>query len=207
METIAPDESWESRWEPLPVGERFFLVPDWRDDAAPPGRLRLVSHAGPAPGSGYHAPTQLALRAMERVARAADDFLDVGTGAGILAQAAHLLGCRRRVACDIDADSVAVARLVRTPADLFVGSPRSLGSRSFDLVAANLNAVALLNLRRELTRVLRPQGRLILSGFRQPRSAELVGAFGLPVRHRLDCEPWCCVVLVKGADHENRASS
>ena len=28
-----------SQWRAFPVGERFFLVPEWLDDAAPQGRL------------------------------------------------------------------------------------------------------------------------------------------------------------------------
>ena len=31
-----------ANWEPLLVGERFFLVPEWRDDAAPKGRFRIA---------------------------------------------------------------------------------------------------------------------------------------------------------------------
>ena len=27
-------------WEPICVGSRFYLVPEWRDDPAPPGCLR-----------------------------------------------------------------------------------------------------------------------------------------------------------------------
>src|SRR5580704_16532764 len=31
-----------SNWEPLLVGERFFLAPEWRSDGAPEGRFRIV---------------------------------------------------------------------------------------------------------------------------------------------------------------------
>ena len=30
-----------SNWRPLAVGARFYLVPDWRSDPTPPGRIRI----------------------------------------------------------------------------------------------------------------------------------------------------------------------
>ena len=72
--------------------ERFFLVPEWRDDPAPEGRVRLIMHPGIACGTGTHAATRLCLTAMERHVAAGDSVLDVGTGSGILADAARVLG-------------------------------------------------------------------------------------------------------------------
>src|SRR5436190_19517011 len=31
-----------TNWAPLAVGSRFYLVPDWLDDPAPDGRLRIA---------------------------------------------------------------------------------------------------------------------------------------------------------------------
>src|SRR3954471_19513618 len=39
-----------SAWKPLEVGERFYLVPEWLDDPAPPGRLRIDINPGLACG-------------------------------------------------------------------------------------------------------------------------------------------------------------
>ncbi|MFN7923701.1 MAG: 50S ribosomal protein L11 methyltransferase [Bryobacteraceae bacterium] len=193
-ETVQFDARWQPP-EPLLVGERWFLVPEGRDDATPAGRLRLPVHLGMASGSGYHAPTQLALEALEQTLLATDDFLDVGAGTGILCHAAALLGCCRRVGCDIDSDAVAVARRTGVPAEMFVGSPRSLRAKSFDAIAANLNAETLLGLRHELLRVLRPGGRLILSGFQHHRADAVTVAFELPVRQMFAQDRWRCAVL------------
>src|ERR1700691_3381836 len=72
-------------WEPLPVGERFFLVPEWRSDAAPAGRFRIAVNPGMAFGTGMHETTQLCLEALEAYVRPGARVLDVGTGSGILA--------------------------------------------------------------------------------------------------------------------------
>src|ERR1051325_9456302 len=52
--------------EPQCAGSRFFLVPEWRDDATPPGRLRITVNPGMAFGTGAHETTQLCIEALEK---------------------------------------------------------------------------------------------------------------------------------------------
>src|SRR5881628_3760913 len=84
-----------SNWAPLAVGARFYLVPDWLDDPAPPGRFRIEVNPGLACGTGYHEATQLCMEAMEEYLLPDMTLLDVGAGSGILSIAAALLGARR----------------------------------------------------------------------------------------------------------------
>ncbi len=170
----AVEQDWvayaRSLWQPVPAGSRFFLVPEWRDDPTPPGRLRLEMRPGRACGTGWAAPTQLMLECMERAVHPGAAVLDVGTGSGILAVAAALLGAGRIIACDIDHEATVIAaerlRDERVPAAAFTGSVRSVRGRSCDVVLANLNAAALLDLAGEMDRVLAPGGRIVMSGFR-----------------------------------------
>lgn len=187
--------AWQREWVPIEAGERFFLVPDWRDDPAPPGRLRLTVHAGQASGSGYFAPTQLTLRALERAIRAGDRFLDVGTGSGILCSAAHLLGARWIAGCDVDPVAVEQARESGIPAVFWVGSPRSARAGAFDVVAANLNGHTLAVLRDDLVRVTAPGGRIVLCGFKPHWERRLVEAFAMPVAGRVADGGYCAVTL------------
>lgn len=190
------EAGWVDTFESFAVGARFYLVPAWRDDPAPEGRLRLSVHARQASGSGYQPATQLALEALERHLRPGDRFLDVGTGSGILSAAAKLLESGPRFACDLDLAALGEARENLTPAHLFGGSARAVAAGSMDVVAANLNAEALLGLRPELTRVLAPHGRLILSGFRSRNLERLAEAFSLTVVERLASSDWCALVLL-----------
>src|SRR5260370_7589435 len=50
--------------EPLCVGSRFYLVPQWLPDPSPDGRFRIEINPGLACGSGYHEATQLCLEAL-----------------------------------------------------------------------------------------------------------------------------------------------
>jgi ribosomal protein L11 methyltransferase len=155
--------------QPMAVGERFYLVPEWRDDPAPAGRFRIAVNPGMAFGTGVHESTQLALEALERyVPRRGGEqgvvVLDVGTGSGILAQAARMLGAHRVYGCDIDGDAVAIAR---TPlgGTLFVGSADAVRSGSVDVAVANISPEMVIKLSPELLRVLRPGGVLLAGGF------------------------------------------
>ena len=167
------DRDWvevsQSQWAPVLVGARFYLVPAWSREPAPPGRLRLVMKPGQACGTGWHPATQLCLEAMERHVFPGAVVLDIGTGSGILAVAAGLLGAGPIHACDIDPDAAFAARdrlrEERVAASLFVGSVRSVRSAAIDVVVANINAETLLDMAPEIARIRKPGGRAILSGF------------------------------------------
>ncbi len=145
--------------QPMEVGERFFLVPEWRDDPAPPGRFRIVVNPGMAFGTGVHETTQLCLEALEQYVRPGMRALDVGTGSGILAKAAALLGAEVVWACDIDPIAVEIAGIG------FVGSVDAVATGVADLVTANISPNAIVSLAPDLMRVLRPGGVLLASGF------------------------------------------
>jgi ribosomal protein L11 methyltransferase len=157
-------EEMQQQWQPQPVGERFWLAAPWDTNPAPDGRLRLEYQAGMACGSGVHPCTRLCISALERCVKAGDSVLDVGVGSGILLIAARLLGASVLTGCDIDEDSVILARQAVLDAELFTGSTSSLPDASFDVVVANISSAEAEELREELRRVCR--GTLIVSGFR-----------------------------------------
>jgi ribosomal protein L11 methyltransferase len=192
LDAVAPvDWAEVSRdaWPPLLVGQRFYLVAPWCDAATPAGRLRLEIEPGMACGTGRHPATQLCLEALERYVRPGSQVLDVGTGSGILAEAAGFLGARRVMACDLDADAVAVARQrLRWP--LFIGSAGAVRSGSQDLIVANIDAATIELLAPEFERVRKPGSTLILAGFPEGDTPR-----GFHPRETLrGREDWLCLV-------------
>ena len=147
---------------PMEVGERFFLVPEWRDDPTPAGRFRIVVNPGMAFGTGVHETTRLCLEALEEFVKPETRVLDVGTGSGILARAATLLGAAKVYACDTDPIAVEIA------GHGFIGSVSAVATASVDLVVANISPEAIVALAPELARVLRPRGILLASGLEIP---------------------------------------
>jgi ribosomal protein L11 methyltransferase len=161
-----------AKLQPMEVGERFFLVPEWRDDPTPPGRFRITVNPGMAFGTGVHETTRLCIEALERHLREGMDVLDVGTGSGILARVAALLGARRVYACDTDPVAVEIAGLG------FVGSADAVKSSSADLVVANISPEAIAALAPDLRRVCRPGGTVLASGFELPEIDQVRAALG-----------------------------
>jgi len=153
------EEAARDLLQPMEVGERFFLVPEWRDDPAPEGRLRIAVNPGMAFGTGVHETTQLAMEALERYVAPGASVLDVGTGSGILAVAAHLLGAAHVYGCDIDPVAMEIA------GNGFVGSADAVRSGAVDVAVANISPQAIVRLAPELLRALKPGGVLLASGF------------------------------------------
>ena len=96
--------------KPMEIGERIFVFPEWRDEPTPAGPIRVVINAGLAFGTGAHETTRLCLEAIERHLRPGMTVVDVGTGSGILSEAAVNWVRRRCFASDTDPDAVAVAQ-------------------------------------------------------------------------------------------------
>ena len=153
------------------------------------GRLRIVpAHAGAEPGvlrltdsgafgTGLHPTTAMCLEAIEEALEPSPPgaLLDVGTGSGVLALAALLLGVPRALGLDIDAEALrAAAENARLNAldrrlQLVAGGPDAVAG-TWPLVVANLLAAPLVELAPVLVRRVGHRGRLVLSGI--PSSVE-----------------------------------
>ncbi len=162
----AEDRDWvvesQRSFEPQTVGERFFLVPKWRDDPTPPGRFRIEVNNGLAFGTGKHETTRLCLALLENYVKPGMTVLDIGTGTGILSQAAKLLGATRVYACDIDHGASEIAR--QHGIEAFTGSAEAIASGLADVLVANISPEAITAMRDEVPRLLKPGGVAILSG-------------------------------------------
>jgi ribosomal protein L11 methyltransferase len=154
----------QEQWQPVAVGERFWLAAPWDSRPEPEGKLRLEYQAGMACGSGVHPCTRLCIAALERCVCPGAAVLDVGVGSGILLMAARLLGAGVLTGCDIDHDAVVLAQHAVPDACLFTGSTASIRDGAFDVVVANISSGAAEDLHSELRRICR--GTLIISGFR-----------------------------------------
>ncbi len=183
--------------KPMEIGRRIFVCPEWRDDPTPPGRIRIVVNAGLAFGTGAHETTRLCLEAIERRLQPGMTVVDVGTGSGILAEAALKLGAGRVLANDNDPEAVAVARANFERAGVDI--PVSLGSADAfpvdiaDIVVANISPAWISDLAPEWVRILKPGGVAILSGFEAsdiPRVSAALEAAGARVTGEFGEQEW-----------------
>jgi ribosomal protein L11 methyltransferase len=207
-------ESWKAFFPPLPIGERFVVVPSWIAYDVPPGRLPLYLDPGMAFGTGLHATTRLCLIAMETQAVSGAQVLDVGTGSGILSIAAALLGAAHVDAVDVDPicvqvtlensvrnhveDQITVTRAT-LPSHARTGLPHHEGG-PYDLLLINILAEIIIDMSASLPTYLRPGGTCIASGILADRSSgvqDALVAAGLAVERELLEEGWAALVATK----------
>jgi ribosomal protein L11 methyltransferase len=136
---------------------------------AEPGVLRLTDSA--AFGTGLHPTTAMCLEAIQEALQPLPPgaLLDVGTGSGVLALAALLMGVPRALGLDIDTEALrATAENARLNTlgrrlQLKRGGPDAV-TGTWPLVVANLLAASLSELAPVLVRRVGHHGRLVLSG-------------------------------------------
>ena len=147
----------------------------------------LVIPAGMAFGTGDHATTSTCLRFLadvsDELAGQPWDMLDLGSGSGILAIAARMLGARRAEAGDFDPHAVRTAKqnvllngvtaVTVKKLDVRTWQP----ARTWPVVAANLFSGLLVEVAPKLAAALAPGGRLVFSGVLRVQEAEVTTAF------------------------------
>lgn len=167
--------SWRKSWKPFRV-RRLCVLPPWRaegEGAAPrPGDRVLRLAPGGAFGSGRHATTRTCLVVLQERIRGGERVLDAGSGSGILAVTATLLGARSALGFDVQrearayAEELAEANGVADRCTFRTGGFETLheDERGLDVVLANIYSDVIQEHARELTARLAPGGWFAFSG-------------------------------------------
>jgi ribosomal protein L11 methyltransferase len=168
------DEDWARRSQlelsAITVG-RITVAPPWTHTAPGPSQSStVVISPSMGFGTGHHATTRLSLRALQTVDLSERSLVDVGTGSGVLAIAARLLGARAVVGFDADPDAIRSAEenLLLNPwvdrVQFEVADLRAATMPAADVVTANLTGALLARSAPELVRLVVSGGQLIVSG-------------------------------------------
>lgn len=196
--------SWREFFGVVETGGRIVVVPSWTEHDPAPGQLVIRLDPGQAFGTGHHETTRLCLGVLDGLVQPGWQVLDVGTGSGILAIAAVLLGAEHVDAVDIDpiAAEVAarncaangVAERVRVRAGTF----RAEDVGVYDLVIANISPEANIGLMPAFERAVRSGGDLLLSGVLEGDVTRVTAAAAergfVPVETRLEHD-WAAIHL------------
>jgi ribosomal protein L11 methyltransferase len=211
-----PDENWAARSQAslkaIRVGS-VTVAPPWdipKPDSIPrlSPRVTVVIQPSMGFGTGHHATTRLCLAMMQHFQIRGINALDVGTGSGVLAIAASLLGARFVVGIDNDPDAMQSARenLALNPTakvDLRIVDLRSVVLLRFDLVVANLTGALLIQTARQLLDLIAAKGPLILSGFTKAEEPAVLAAFPrMRVVDRNEEDEWVCITLQREGTFE-----
>jgi ribosomal protein L11 methyltransferase len=203
-------EKWKVNFKPLRVGKHWIIAPTWEDVHADPEDRVIQIDPGRAFGTGHHETTRLCLEWLEEWSGALCDtssrsLLDVGTGSGILAIAAALLGFHRIVAVDNDQEAIEVAReniSLNGVADKIVlqtGTAADVESR-FAVILANIQALPLIKMAGHLVSCLMDSARLVLSGVLLEQKEQVQAAYeteGLTLCSLNTAGEWCLLEFVR----------
>ena len=172
-----PDEDWSRTWKEhfksLRVGRRFWVSPTWEAVHCDPERLIIRIDPGRAFGTGHHESTKLCLEWLESCqldpGPARMSLLDLGTGSGILAIGAALIGFRKVVGIDNDPEAIETAKEnimlngLSEKIGLLCATPEGV-SGSFDVVISNIESKPLIRMSETIASKVRGEGLLALSG-------------------------------------------
>ncbi len=198
-------EGWKESFKPIRT-PRFYVYPPWLAEGLPQDLIPICIEPGMAFGTGQHATTMLCVQALEELESRGltpTTLLDVGTGTGILAIAAHKLGFRSVTATDIDPDSIMAAgenaKVNDTPLVLELGTEPSVG-KPFQVVLANIIFYVLRRIIGDLAAQTAEGGFLVLSGIlaEEARDMEaLANPCGLILEHEAVQSDWACQIYRK----------
>ena len=184
LESIA-DEDWHRKWKesfkPFHLSDTIVIKPSWETYTSAPHEKVIEIDPGMAFGTGLHASTRLAMELLEKhlgdLPSPPQSTLDVGTGTGILAIGAALLGCENITAIDNDPEAVTAATnniTANNSADQIDASNTDLDELTgpYDLILANIIHNTLVEMAPTLAKLLSSDGILIMAGILKGGQAE-----------------------------------
>lgn len=204
---ILEDKDWQREWmqyfTPIQCGENFWICPSWCDvpDA---DAVNLMLDPGLAFGTGTHPTTFQCLQWVAEQNIEGASVIDYGCGSGILGIAALLLGAKSVLGTDIDPQAlIATAENVRRnnldSAHFPVYFPDKCPQTPVDIVFANILAGPLVELAPKLIALVKPGGKICLSGILNTQQHAIVDAYTpvINIDSIQEHDNWLCITGTK----------
>ncbi|MGN0396905.1 MAG: 50S ribosomal protein L11 methyltransferase [Candidatus Fimimorpha sp.] len=189
------DKDWINNWKqyfkPFTVDD-ILIKPTWETiPEEHKDKLLIQIDPGTAFGTGQHETTQLCIRALRKYLKQGDKVLDVGTGSGILAITALMLGADKAVGTDLDENAITAAKentqanaIDPAKFEVYTGNliddqaiKDIVGYGDYDVVVANILADVIIPLQAEVPPHLKKGGIFITSGIINMKEQAVKDAF------------------------------
>ena len=204
------DEEWNENWKKyfkaFSIGDKLAVCPSWETYGNTQNRKVISLDPGAAFGTGAHATTYLCLDILEKIVKDESRVLDIGTGSGILAVAACLLGAQSAVGVDIDELAVETAKKnakangVDKKTEFFCGDLAEKAEGKYDIICANIVADVVMRLFENVAEYMTDDGYLLVSGIIDVRAKEVeksAKAHGFKIEKAPTREEWHAYLLKK----------
>ena len=204
MPKVNWNEEWEKNYDPIAVDELVYVRASFHEPV-PGFKHEIVINPKMSFGTGHHATTFQMLRHQGELDHSGKRVLDVGSGTGILAIMAYLLGAREVEAFDIDDWCVENGNenfdLNGLKTRMGLGTIRQVNPQGpFEIVLANINKNVLLDEMEIYAGLLAPKGYLLLSGFYTEDIEDLMKVaepLGLELKKKSSKDNWAALILQK----------
>lgn len=182
--TTIQDSDWENSWKDyfdiLNIGEKFVIVPTWREYENEEDKYVINIDPGMAFGTGGHETTSLCIKNLEKYVKPRDNVIDVGCGSGILSIAASYLTDGSLKAVDLDKLAVDVSREnfalnnLENRIEVEEASLLTKETKKYDVIVANILAHIIELMLEDAYKLLENGGYFITSGIIKDKKDELL---------------------------------
>ena len=195
-------ESYQKRNQPKRFGKNLWIYPTWVKCPKDFNGFMIKIDPGMAFGTGSHETTSLCLEYLDFKPPLDKVVIDYGCGSGILGIVSAILGSRNVIAYDNDAQSLSVAKEnaeVNKVLNLMeFNHPKNFQVKA-DLLIANIFSNTLIELKEEFSHLVKPGGRIMLSGILKDQLELVLKEFEIffnliEIKNKKD---WCLLVMRK----------
>ena len=174
-------QAYRDHYYPIQCGENLWIVPSWHE-APDPEAVNIELDPGLAFGTGGHPTTALCLAWIADNDIRDKTVIDYGCGSGILAIAACKFGAEKVLGVDIDPQAIDASRQnakrnTIDEAHFALSLPKQMDRSPADLLIANILSGPLVQLASGLSELVKPGGKILLSGILCEQANEIQLAY------------------------------
>lgn len=215
--TKIPPTDWQEGFRKtcttFKVEPNIYIVPSFEIEnflQNPKGDLYIEMDPENAFGTGHHQTTKLCLTALYNYLTSQKDIknikvLDIGTGSAILAILMAKMGVNSILGTDTDGDAIITAKQNaqknNTNINLIAVDENHIYKKNhYDLIVANILSEVLIQMVKNISEALKPNGVVFLSGILSSQKEKVIKAyedFNFALQKSLTMDDWCLLQFVK----------
>ncbi len=196
-------KKWKEKWDVTHITDKVVIVPSWIEYKPAADEITISLDPGCAFGTGTHQTTQIPVKCIEKYVKSGDKVADIGMGSGILGIIAKKFGAGYVYGCDIDDTVIDVAKenaLKNNVKCIFELGTVDKVNEEFDFVCANILHNVLSDIMGDLKRIMKPNGKMILSGIMDNKKQVVLDAIErehLNIEETLYQDQWVGYLVTK----------
>jgi len=198
------NKSWESNFQPVTVRNQCLVRAPFHQPG-PEFKYEIIIEPQMSFGTGHHETTSMMIDLIMDLPLKGKNILDMGTGTGILAILARMMGAKDILA--VDNDEWAYKNTLNNinwnkiqGFDVVLGDILSIKNQKFDIIIANINRNILLKDIVYYADALNAGGQLLMSGFYSKDLEsinEVASSSGLAREKSIASNDWTAVQYIK----------